>query len=365
MESGTKTAIIMAGAIAIAVAAISISFSFMEKADIQISKEFGIESIDRSKLRKAPELQGIAGYINTTPEQLKKDMEDKVIVYDIWTYSCINCIRTLPYVTAWYDKYADDGLIIIGIHSPEFEFEKNIENVKMAVEKYGIKYPVVLDNDMKTWDAFENRYWPRKYVVDHQGYIRYDHIGEGAYEQTEQIIQTLLKERAMELGISLQSKSLVDLKEFEHSDYPTPEIYFGYKFAEGRNRLGAPQKFMPDSSVQYSLPLKFDQHRFYLDGKWENLPSSMRLVSEVGEIVLSYRGKEVNIVAGNNAVLDISLDGKPLPKDLAGTDTVNGTKMVINEHRLYNVVNSQKTESHLLKIKAFGSGFEIFTFTFG
>ena len=129
-------------------------------------------------------------------------MEDKVILYDIWTYSCINCIRTLPFITAWDDKYADQGLLIIGIHSPEFE--KDINNVQKAVTQHGIIYPVVLDNDFETWKAFENRYWPRKYIADHEGYLRYDHIGEGRYDETEKVIQELLLERTN----SLQTNSL-------------------------------------------------------------------------------------------------------------------------------------------------------------
>src|SRR5919198_6234078 len=155
--------------------------------------------IDKSQFKLAPELTKISGYINSDPITLA-DLRGKMVLVDFWTFSCINCIRTIPYLNAWYEKYADDGLVIVGVHTPEFEFEKDYNNVKAAVEKFGIKYPVALDNEKQTWSAYENRYWPRKYLIDSEGYIRYDHIGEGAYAETEKVIQSLLAERAGYMG---------------------------------------------------------------------------------------------------------------------------------------------------------------------
>ncbi len=226
MKSEIKTALILGIVIATGIGIMSMVFSSFDE-EFQSantdSKGDLLSKINKSGFKEAPDLVGIAHYLNTTPEELRNEMKDKVILYDIWTYSCINCIRTLPYITAWNDKYADQGLLIIGIHSPEFEFEKDPENVKMAIEKYGISYPVVLDNDMETWKAFDNRYWPRKYIADHEGYIRYDHIGEGGYQETEKIIQQLLDERNTSLGIQMASAaSLVDIEEFEHSMFRTP-----------------------------------------------------------------------------------------------------------------------------------------------
>ena len=229
--SGAKTAIILAIAIVVGIAAISVGLGTLDMAqDTTISDAPPlVESqsdeqtpqpakIDKSGFKIAPELVGIADYINTSPEELQDAMEDKVVLYDIWTYSCVNCIRTLPYITAWDAKYSDQGLLIIGIHSPEFEFEKELENVERAVEKYGIEYPVVMDNDMETWSAFENRYWPRKYIADHEGYIRYDHIGEGGYEDSELVIQKLLKERSAALGIqTAHADDTVDIPAFVHT----------------------------------------------------------------------------------------------------------------------------------------------------
>ncbi|MEK6869480.1 MAG: thioredoxin family protein, partial [Nanoarchaeota archaeon] len=149
----------------------------------------------KSLYEKAPELAGIAGYINTNPEIKIQNLKGKVVLVDFWTYTCINCIRTFPYLKDWHNKYADKGLVIVGVHTPEFEFEKKYENVKSAVEKYGLKYAVVQDNNYETWRAYKNRYWPHKYLIDIDGFIRYDHIGEGAYAETERVIQELLKEK--------------------------------------------------------------------------------------------------------------------------------------------------------------------------
>ncbi len=371
MESGTRTAIILGAAIAIAVAGISIGLSALDEAqpavvERTVETESGetITVLDKSGFKTAPEIVGIADYINTSPDQLQSDIEGNVVLYDIWTYSCINCIRTLPYITAWNDKYEDQGLLIIGIHSPEFEFEKDLGNVQAAVSKYGITYPVVLDNDKETWKAFENRYWPRKYIADHEGYIRYDHIGEGKYGETELVIQDLLKERADALGIqTAAAQQLVDLDAFRHAS-STPELYFGYGFARG-SQLGNSEGFAPNSIVEYALPQDIEPNKFYMNGAWENLQGGMKLASESGQIVLGYRAKEVNIVAGNSAVLDITINGKPISDDIRGSSVSEDSTITVGEHDLYNVVSSEHPQSNVLVISADSPGFEIFTFTFG
>ena len=378
MKTEVKTAIVMAIVIIIGIGGANAYFSSLEvpKASSNqnppntdssasaITKPSIISSIDKSKFRKAPELSGIAGYINTTPEELKAAMKDKVVLYDIWTYSCINCQRTLPYITAWNDKYADQGLLIIGIHSPEFEFEKDYNNVKIAVEKFGIKYPVVLDNDHQTWDAFENRYWPRKYIADSEGYIRYDHIGEGGYAETEKIIQQLLEERGQTLGLKVAAaQPLVNLQEHQFYASQTPELYFGYKFSYGRNYLGNSEGFNPEQIVTYSLPSQLRQDNFYLEGQWQNLEDRMKLVSETGKIVLPYFAKSVNIVAANESEIQILLDNKLVTNDNAGTDVQDGV-VHISGDRLYNIISTNEASSHTLTIVV-KPGFEIYTFTFG
>ena len=363
MKSEIKTAIILAVAIGVGIAAISASFSVLDQASVS---NVSSSQIDKSGFKMAPDLVGIAHYLNTTPEKLSQEIEGKVVLYDIWTYSCINCIRTLPYITAWDNKYADQGLLIVGVHSPEFEFEKDPENVKMSIDKHGINYPVVMDNDMETWQAFENRYWPRKYIADHEGYIRHDHIGEGGYQETEKIIQQLLKERSDALGIQMTSAStLVDIEEFEHTLFRTPELYFGYYFAQNRNQLGSDEGFQPEKTVVYKESKKIELHKFYPTGTWKNLEDSMELISETGEIKLLYNAKEVNIVTANNAELEIYLDGEALPKQYSGNDITSENILSVSEPGLYNIITSEESASHILEIKIKGAGFQIFTFTFG
>ncbi|MEK6854351.1 MAG: thioredoxin family protein, partial [Nanoarchaeota archaeon] len=197
---------------------------------------------------KAPELVGISDWINSKPLKLA-DLKGKVVLVDFWTYTCINCIRTLPYLTLWQEKYSDKGLVILGIHSPEFDFEKDLENVKRAVAKYSIKYPVALDNDHDTWRAFRNNYWPHKYLIDVNGRIRYDHTGEGSYDRTEMAIQELLKERAEKMdekvAIPKSISSPKGVTGVNFTSIATPEIYFGYSFA--RVNLGNEEGFRPEA----------------------------------------------------------------------------------------------------------------------
>ncbi len=363
MKPEIKTGIIFGVSIVIVIGIISMVLSTYDITESSINSN---SDTDKTRFKMAPELVGIEYYLNTTPEELSDKIKDKVVLYDIWTYSCINCVRTLPYITAWDEKYSDEGLLIIGIHSPEFEFEKDPNNVQLAIDKHGIKYPVVLDNEMKTWKAFDNRYWPRKYIADHEGYIRYDHIGEGAYQKTEKVIQNLLNERAKDLGIKIAAtESLVDIKEFEHSNFRTPELYFGYKFAQGRNQLGSIEGFKENQITAYSEPEKVELHKFYPIGQWKNLEDSMELVSDTGSIRLQFNAKEVNIVTANHANLEIFLDGKPLPLDYVGTDIESENKITVTDAGLYNIINSQMPSTHDLEVLVNGTGFQMFTFTFG
>ncbi len=369
MKSEIKTGLIFGIVIVAGIGILGMFFTSLDEANPTdaLTQFDSLSKIDKSGFKKAPDLVGIAHHLNTTPEDLTEMIKGKVVLYDIWTYSCINCIRTLPYITAWDDKYAEQGLLIIGIHSPEFEFEKDPENVKMAISKHGINYPVVMDNDMETWKAFENNYWPRKYIADHEGYIRYDHIGEGDYQKTEKVIQHLLEERAASTGIEMKSNySLVDIEEFEHSMFRTPELYFGYHFAQNRNQLGSEEGFQPSKTVSYSVPEDIDLHKFYLTGDWRNYDDSMELISETGSIKLLYNAKEVNIVTENTAELQILLDGEALPSKYSGTDIAEGSSILqVTEAGLYNIVNSESSSSHVMEIKVKGDGFQIFTFTFG
>ena len=348
----------------IAVGIMSISY-FYDEVDLKRNTTNDITTLDKTFLRTAPGMKGISGYINTSVEEIDQNIEGKVVLYDFWTYSCINCIRTLPYLTAWDEKYSEEGLVIVGIHTPEFEFEKEYDNVVFATKKFGIKYPVVQDNDKETWNEFQNRYWPRKYIADHEGYIRFDHIGEGAYAETEKVIQLLLEERSNAYGKTIEKKELVNLDEFSHAAFRTPELYFGFNFAEGRNQLGNEEGFSKNKIVDYQLPETFREHYFYMDGTWKNNNDGMELISDSGKIVLNFNAKQVNIVASESAMLEIEYDGEKIPNEVKGLDVSEDGTVNVSEPRLYNLIELEQEGPHEIIIHVKNSGFEIFTFTFG
>ena len=335
-------------------------------------------SIDKSQFKKAPEFDRVTGFINTKPISLA-DLKGKVVLVDFWTYSCINCIRTIPYLVDWNEKYADKGLVIVGVHAPEFEFEKNIDNVKAAVQKFGIKYPVIQDNDKGTWNAYQNQYWPRKYLVDNEGYIRYDHIGEGGYAETEKVIQSLLQERNAQLGLDTDIPSSNDsiatetttttpknVQSLDLSKINSPELYFGYEFA--RAPLGNSEGFKPDQTVEYSLAntgSNIEPNVIYLDGRWKNNADNMELQSEIGRIVLVYSAKSVNIVAGGKGEVTIPDAGSTLVGKHRGADLSEEGKFTIDGQRLYNLSMHDAYGAHSIVIDVKGKGFQAYTFTFG
>jgi thiol-disulfide isomerase/thioredoxin len=338
----------------------------------QIDENGEMINIDKSQFKKAKDFTKISEYINTKSISLD-DLKDKVVLVDFWTYSCINCIRTIPHLNEWYDKYSDKGLVIVGIHTPEFEFEKNSDNVKSAVQKFGIKYPVLQDNDKETWNEYENRYWPRKYLIDDEGYIRYDHIGEGAYNETEKVIQALLSERAAHLGIkninlnksqNVDSDLRLESQEVNFSKIKSPELYFGYEFA--RSPLGNIEGFKSNQIVSYNLleNSEIKPNQIYLEGKWKNNPDHMELQSNNGSIILKYNSKSVNIVAGGNGNFTVIQDGKLITSDLSKDESSDGIFM-IDKQRLYSLVTNKDYGEHTIEIDVKGQGFQIYTFTFG
>jgi thiol-disulfide isomerase/thioredoxin len=338
-------------------------------------------SIDKSQFKKAPEFEKVTGFINTKPISLA-DLKGKVVLVDFWTYSCINCIRTIPYLVDWNEKYADKGLVIVGVHAPEFEFEKNIDSVKEAVKKFGIKYPVIQDNDKGTWNAYENLYWPRKYIVDNEGYIRYDHIGEGGYSETEKVIQSLLQERDTQLGLdgdnslpNSNNNTLMattttttpeNVQSVDFSKISSPELYFGYQYA--RAPLGNPEGFKPDQTVDYSLAkidAEIKPNVIYLDGTWKNNADNIELQSETGRIALVYSAKSANMVAGGSGEATISEDGSIHVSQYRGADLSEEGKFTIDGQRLYNLSMHDDYGVHSIVIDVKGKGFQAYTFTFG
>jgi thiol-disulfide isomerase/thioredoxin len=356
------------------------------------------QHIDKSQFVKAPEFAQISGYINTpnnnSPITLSS-LKGKVVLVDFWTYSCINCIRTIPHLNDWNQKYADKGLVIVGVHSPEFEFEKNYDNVKAAVQRFGITYPVILDSDHGTWNAYGNQYWPRDYLIDSQGYIRDNHIGEGGYDQTEKAIQSLLAERASQMGmkeISFNTKPTEikpgSLQSVDLNQSTTPEIYLGY--SKARAPIGNPEGFRPDQTVSYSIPsnTNFQPSIVYLQGYWKNNPDNMELQSDTGRIALIYYAKSANIVAGGTGGGIVSNDkdkaatvgveggghGQEVPaanltavriNNSLGKDLADDGSFRIDGQRLYNLSMHTDYNVHSMVIDIKGKGFQLYTFTFG
>jgi thiol-disulfide isomerase/thioredoxin len=313
----------------------------------------------------SPELKGIVGYINTEEGIKISDFRGKVVLIDFWTYSCINCIRTLPHLTSWDQKYKDKGLVIIGVHTPEFEFEKEIENVKSAMEKYGIEYIVVQDNNRATWKNFKNRFWPRKYLIDSEGYIRFNHIGEGAYDQTEKIIQELLAETGMEV----KDLELTDMPDKTPTFTTTPELYAGYSFALPRGQdIGNSGGLNSKDTEDYVLPEDIGNDVIYLEGSWHSNSDNLE-AKDSASIILNFLASSVNIVADNlqePVEMEVFINEKYVSEEQAGTDVqFEGEKafVVVNEPRLYNVFNGNYGEYTLkLNIK---EGFTFHAFTFG
>ncbi len=315
----------------------------------------------------SPELVGISGYLNTAPLKLADLVGKKVILVDFWTYSCINCQRTTPYLNAWYEKYREAGLEIVGIHTPEFEFEKKTENVQKAITEFGIKYPVVQDNEYGTWNAFRNRYWPRKYLVDIDGYVVYDHIGEGGYEETEQKIQELLAERQARLGAAtpvggglVRPGDAVTTIESE-----SPETYFG----SARNELLANGRSHTAGAQPFAEPRSLIKNALYLSGNWNFDAESAANQSANSKIYYRYSAKGVYLVASSEKGIraEVLKDGRPLGSE-AGADIIRidgHTYVDIQEDRLYRLIDDTKASTAELQIIIPEAGLKAFAFTFG
>ncbi len=295
------------------------------------------------------EIVNPSGFVNSSPITIGKFIGKKVILIDIMTYSCINCQRTFPYLKAWYEKYESKGLEIIAIHTPEFAFEKNIKNVEEAMKKFGIKFPVVLDNNYATWNAYKNIYWPHKYLIDIQGKIRYDHAGEGKYEEIEEKIKELLLERSDFLGLS----SDMDNTNAASSIAPviaktaSPETYFG----AARNEYfgnGTPKKI---GIQEFFFPGKFEQNKFYLSGKW-NIQDEWAEPITNGKLHFEYISTKVYLVAEGKGDVKVSKNG-------VFEKTVN-----INGAELYTLIDGKDFEEGKLDLEI-PEGVRIYTFTFG
>ena len=314
-----------------------------------------------------PSLAGATGWLNSKPLTVES-LRGKVVLVDFWTYSCINCIRTLPYVRGWYDKYRDHGLVIIGVHAPEFAFEKNPDNVAKAVKDLGVDYPVALDNDYAIWKGFNNEYWPAHYFIDAQGRIRSHHFGEGNYHESEDVIRQLLTaagQKNLPGGYVNDDHHGV---EAASSNDPTrsPETYVGY--ARAQNFAGG--KVAHDDAWDYHAPKAYGTNQWSLDGRWTVHDEYAGLDRAGGSITYRFRGRDLHLVLGPGGDgkpvrFRVTIDGKPPGAD-HGMDTDATGNGTVDSQRLYQLVRQANgTGERLFEITFLDPGVRAYAFTFG
>jgi cytochrome c biogenesis protein CcdA/thiol-disulfide isomerase/thioredoxin len=313
------------------------------------------------RLGQAPDFVATQDWFNTPgegPLSIRElTGEGRVVLIDFWTYTCINCIRTFPYLKAWDEEYRQDGLTIVGVHSPEFAFEKDAGNVADAIADNDIRYPVVQDNELGTWTAFGNQYWPAKYLIGADGQVRFVHFGEGAYEETEQAIRSLLAEAGdAELGEDARATT-------ERIDpaLRTPETYLGFARADGW--VEPPRAGTSDYAAVAADDL--DLNQFAYSGRWRVDDESGTAVRDAA-IDLSFQARRVFLVLGSEggpADVEVELDGEPIAAENAGEDVANGTVRVSGQ-RLYRLVDLPEAGRHSLTLR-FDPGVSGYAFTFG
>jgi len=314
-----------------------------------------------------PEFSGVAGWLNTEP-LTKESLVGKVVLVDFWTYSCINCIRTIPHLKRWHEAYRERGLVIVGVHTPEFAFEKASGNVEAAVRRFGITYPVALDDEYRLWNAYRNRYWPAHYFIDAHGNIRYHHFGEGSYDHSEAVIRALLKEAG-----TLPEHVWAQTSPPGGTDFQgigTPETYLGWQRLE---YLGSPESVRPGAAQHYSAIKDPALNVFYFGGLWEIHDECAEPRETGARIIYKFKAAKVNLVmegapAGLSA--EVRLDGVPLPRGKAGADVAVGPSgkavVTVREGRLYELVDLKgEYGGHTLELIFQEPGVKAFAFTFG
>jgi cytochrome c biogenesis protein CcdA/thiol-disulfide isomerase/thioredoxin len=315
-----------------------------------------------------PDLNGATAWLNSPPLS-RKSLRGKVVLIDFWTYSCINCLRALPYVEGWAAKYKDAGLVVIGVHTPEFAFEKDRSNVEKAVSDLKVTYPVAIDSSYNIWQAFENQYWPAHYFIDGKGRIRYHHFGEGEYEESERVIQQLLKENgaatvgAEGLNIAASgSQAAPDMQNVR-----SPETYIGYRRAE---HFASAEPIAQDSSQAYAARPRLTLNQWALNGKWKVGLEDAQLQAASGTIIFRFHARDLHLVLGPGK------DGKPVrfkvkldgtaPGDDHGSDSDANGAGTVWENRLYQLIRQKGTVvDRTFEIEFLDSGVQAFAFTFG
>jgi thiol-disulfide isomerase/thioredoxin len=313
-------------------------------------------------------LSGATGWINSKP-LTAKELKGKVVLVDFWTYSCINCLRSLPYIQAWAEKYKQSGLVVIGVHSPEFDFEKDSPKVQKAVQKFGVTYPIALDSNHAIWDAFHNEYWPAHYFIDTKGKVRHEHFGEGDYDKSERWIQELLQERngkAMPASaVNVQAQGIEAAADMR--DAHSPETYIGFGRAE---HFESPGGFRMGGEKSYSAPANLALNEWGLEGKWVDNMQRAVLSAAGGKIVFRFHARDLHLVLGpagdgKQVRFKVTIDGQA-PGDNHGVDTDAGGNGVVVDHRLYQLVRIKGTVTdHTFAIEFEDPGVQAFSFTFG
>ncbi|HUQ84760.1 MAG TPA: cytochrome c biogenesis protein DipZ [Candidatus Limnocylindrales bacterium] len=305
---------------------------------------------------KAPEIIPGGVWLNSEPLTIR-ELKGKVVLIDFWTYTCINCQRTMPYLNDWYAKYKDKGFVIVGVHSPEFEFEKSEKNLTQAILDFKLKHPVIQDNNFDTWNAYNNRYWPAKYLVDKDGYIRYTHFGEGAYDATEKAIQDLLKETGQKVDVDIKNETTSS-----RQSKLSPEGYLGSQrmldlMGSGKAKNG---------NQQFTLSKDISPNKFSFGGTW-NITKESAIAVDNAVLSYNFNANKVFLVMNPGAAagtVKVYLDGKLVDLKRAGRDVKNGS-VIVDSDRLYELINLKgDTGNHLMKLE-FTPGIGAFAFTFG
>jgi thiol-disulfide isomerase/thioredoxin len=314
-------------------------------------------------LGSMPEFTQVTTWLNSQP-LTRESLRGKVVLIDFWTYSCINCIRTLPIVTRWDEKYRDQGLVIVGVHTPEFQFEKEVSNIQTAISRHQIKYPVAVDNDYGTWKAYHNQFWPAKYLIDAEGKLRLTHFGEGDEDQFERAIQSVLIEAKL-----LHKPVEIDplKKSVEPFKIRSPETYTGYSRTA---HFSSREEIQPDQTRNYSPPPSLRLNQWALGGAWKVIDEASLLQAPQGKVQFRFDAPKLNLVmkgSEKGIPARVLLDGAPLPQDMRGADVGADGKVLIKDARLYHLVTLPKEDDdeHLFELIFERPGVELYAFTFG
>jgi hypothetical protein len=308
-----------------------------------------------------PSLSGATGWLNSEPLG-DAELRGRVVLVDFWTLTCINWLRTEPYIRSWWQGYRDDGLLVVGVHTPEFSFEHDIELVRTATQERGIDYPVAVDNDYEIWRAFDNHYWPALYFVDVDGVIRDQHFGEGRYEESERVIQELL-------GVRRDPVSVVGLGVEAEADWDhlrTPETYLGL----GRGRqFASPERAAPDEPRSYNLPAYLNLNQWALDGEWTIGRENVVVTKPGGSIAYRLHARDAHLVLSRGTRepirFRVSLDGEA-PGPSHGVDIDEDGNGVLRDGRLYQLIREQDPgRDRYLEITFLEPGAQAYAFTFG